>query len=244
MSKPTPPPPFVNHWPVWLICGWALAVSSIAGFINAYSFSAAVKIPVTHMTGSTSQVAIRLISGSTSRELVMYASVIGAFVAGAAISGMIVGTRVLKPGRRYGIVWAVEGAMLLVAELLFGDDMPWAATALMAAACGLQNAMASSYLGMVLRTTHLTGVLTDIGVLLGHFVKGEEVSGSKAAILFSILAGFLGGGVISTFWATQDDATPLLFLGSGLLVFGLCYYVNRVWHKESVGRRAAGILDE
>ena len=39
---------------------------------------------------------------------------------------------------------------------------------LVAAACGLQNAMCTSHFGAIIRTTHLTGTVTDIGSTLGR----------------------------------------------------------------------------
>ena len=33
--------------------------------------------------------------------------------------------------------------------------------------CGLQNATTSTYSGAVVRTTHVTGLFTDLGILLG-----------------------------------------------------------------------------
>lgn len=244
MSKPAPPVPFVNQWPTWLTAIWAASVAAIAGFINAHSFNKALQIPVTHMTGTSSQVALRLGNGDFSEKFWQFASILVAFLLGAALSGMIVGTRVLKPGRRYGIVWAAEGAILLAAEGLFIADFHWGGTLMMAAACGLQNAMASSYLGLVLRTTHLTGVLTDLGILLGHWLKREAVSKAKACILSSILGGFLAGGIFAARWDAWTAASPLPFLGAGLLVFGLGYYVHRVRHRRRVGAQAASAMDE
>lgn len=242
--KPAAPAPFVNQWPTWLTAIWAASVAAIAGFINAHSFGKALQIPVTHVTGTTSQVALRLGNGDLSEKFWQVASVLAAFTLGAALSGMIVGTRVLKPGRRYGLVWAAEGALLLGAEALFVFDQPWIGTLFMAAACGLQNAMASSYLGLVLRTTHLTGLLTDLGLILGHWLKREPVSKIKLTILLSILGGFLGGGIFAARWNAWTDASPLIFLGSGLLVFGLGYYIHRVRYRRRIGVQAAPSSDE
>jgi|GEM_PF-5134493 len=42
-------------------------------------------------------------------------------------------------------------------------------------ACGFQNALATHY-GLVLRTTHVTGLLTDLGTNLGMRLRGHRYS--------------------------------------------------------------------
>jgi uncharacterized membrane protein YoaK (UPF0700 family) len=41
-------------------------------------------------------------------------------------------------------------------------------------ACGMQNAMTTRYSGAVVRTTHLTGMVTDVGLLLGHMARSDR----------------------------------------------------------------------
>ena len=43
-------------------------------------------------------------------------------------------------------------------------------------ACGLQNALTTSYSGAVVRTTHLSGIITDIGNVLGMACRGGGAS--------------------------------------------------------------------
>jgi uncharacterized membrane protein YoaK (UPF0700 family) len=42
-----------------------------------------------------------------------------------------------------------------------------------ALSCGLQNGLTSKYSGNVVRTTHLTGTTTDLGIALGHVLRGS-----------------------------------------------------------------------
>ena len=67
--------------------------------------------------------------------------------------------------------------MLVSALMLAG----WAASTrddgvapcILAAAMGLQNGMLTKHAHAVVRTTHTTGLTTDIGVLLGHQVSRQ-----------------------------------------------------------------------
>jgi uncharacterized membrane protein YoaK (UPF0700 family) len=45
---------------------------------------------------------------------------------------------------------------------------------MLAMACGMQNAMTTRYSGAVVRTTHLTGMFTDMGLLIGHMLRSDR----------------------------------------------------------------------
>jgi len=54
------------------------------------------------------------------------------------------------------------------------------------AACGLQNGMATSYSGAVIRTTHVTGIATDVGLLLGRMLRRLLRGGCRKANLDAV----------------------------------------------------------
>lgn len=66
------------------------------------------------------------------------------------------------------------------------------ARAPLAAACGLQNGMTSSFPGMAIRTTHFTGTVTDLGLLVGRSYR-HGVDKGKAAVLTTTVVLFVGG---------------------------------------------------
>ena len=63
---------------------------------------------------------------------------------------------------------------------------------------GVQNAMVSHYKGTIIRTTHLSGVLTDLGLSLGYKLRGLEVESRRTILHLLILIGFLIGGVLAS----------------------------------------------
>ena len=63
---------------------------------------------------------------------------------------------------------------------------------------GIQNAMVSHYKGTIIRTTHLSGVLTDLGLALGYSVRGLNLEKRRIILHLLILIGFFMGGVIAT----------------------------------------------
>src|SRR5690606_9389894 len=96
----------------------------------------------------------------------------------------------LRAGRRYGVVLIVEGALLAFAVPLL-TRVPVAGSACAAAACGLQNAMATAYSGAVVRTTHVTGIVTDLGLAFSHWLRRSSGRGGRVRLLLALFTGFL-----------------------------------------------------
>jgi Protein of unknown function (DUF1275) len=51
---------------------------------------------------------------------------------------------------------------------------PYFCLYMLAMACGMQNGMTTRYSGAVVRTTHLTGMFTDMGLLIGHLLRSDR----------------------------------------------------------------------
>ena len=111
------------------------------------------------------------------------------FLIGAALNGIIIGAWKLIPGRRYGAAMIVEGCLLGAATYLFMHKHRLALPSV-SMACGLQNAMSSSYCGLMIRTTHVTGIVTDIGVMLGHWLRHRQIEGWKLRFLVRVVLAF------------------------------------------------------
>ena len=119
------------------------------------------------------------------------------FVAGAAFSGLFIGSSALQPGRRYGAALVVEAALLVLAMLAL-QASSLSGHYLASAACGLQNAMVTTYSGSIIRTTHLSGIFTDLGIMLGRRLRGEALDGRRLLLFLLLISGFICGGVVGT----------------------------------------------
>jgi uncharacterized membrane protein YoaK (UPF0700 family) len=208
--------------PVWISLG-GLLFSMTAGFINAIGFLGVHHNGLSHVTGQVTLVSIRLAEGGGESAL-KGVSVGLWFFFGAILSGIIVQRPELsRRGRRYGVAMTIEGVVLTAATWLLvrGNER---GEYLAAMACGLQNAMATSYSGAVLRTTHMTGIVTDLGILLGHWIRREPLEGHKARLLAQLLVGFILGGLAGALaftrmgpWALGLPAVTML--GAGVVFF-------------------------
>jgi len=210
----------------WVVVFGTL-LSSVAGYVNAVLLGI-YHVPVSHMSGAVSRLAIDL-STSNRPDFRGASAIFAGFLCGAILSGLIIGATQVRPGRRYGITMMIEGAILCTATLLLlGQNR--LGIPLAAMACGLQNAMASSFYGLIIRTTHATGMVTDIGVLLGQLLRYRRIEVWKLALLTLLLSGFFTGGVLGALAYLRIGIPSLFLAAAGCGTAGLSYYLWRLRH--------------
>lgn len=192
----------------------AMALAAMAGFVNS-SALAVFHSPVSHMSGTVSHLGIDLASG---RWMDAWGSVgiVCGFVLGAMLAGVLVGAWKLIPGRAYGVAMVVEGLALGIAAGLLVNGRAGVGLTVVALACGLQNAMSSSYCGLMIRTTHVTGTVTDIGVILGHWLRHRQIQAWKLAFLGGLVLSFGIGGWAGA-WLELEFGPKILFVPAGLM---------------------------
>ena len=188
-----------------------VVLAFISGATNAGGFLAIGQY-TSHMTGIVSAIADNLALGLFGAVGVGVVAII-AFVAGAACSAVLINW-----GRRndrikqYAYPIALEALLLLAFGVLgtASRDAPGfmaLAAPLLCFIMGLQNATITKISGSRIRTTHLTGMVTDIGIELGkhaYWHRNREKSEvpmvkadlKKLTILLRIVGMFFLGGVI------------------------------------------------
>ena len=200
----------------------ALALTFIAGFINSVALGF-FHAPVSHMTGAVSHLGLDLSRRQWADAAAALAIILG-FGTGALLTGLVLGSLHLLPGRRYGVVLICEGLFLgcatglLIVHHRFG--LP-----LVAMACGLQNAMTSSYCGLMIRTTHVTGTVTDIGVMLGHWLRHRQIDWQKLSFLTSVFLAFGAGGAFGAIADSFLGAASLGIAATACLISGTLFFV-------------------
>ncbi|MDR0182511.1 YoaK family protein [Lysobacter arvi] len=182
----------ITRLPAWVWLG-AASLAMVAGMVNVVGYLGFEHQAITHLTGTTTLLGAALAHGDARASVHLLLIVLG-FVGGAVLSGAIIQDSTLRLGRRYGVALAIE-AMLLVAAVPLFEHRQIAGAALAAMACGLQNAMTATYSGALVRTSHLTGMFTDLGVFLGHRLRGVPAEPRRLWLCVSIIGGFLLGGV-------------------------------------------------
>jgi len=211
-----------------------VGLAFVAGATNAGAFLA-VQRYTSHMTGVVSSMADAVILGDRT-VFATGVGALGAFVAGAATTAILV-----NAARRRGLssayalpllleallllVFGIVGAQLNQVHTLFVS----ATVALLSFTMGLQNAVVTKISHAEIRTTHMTGIVTDIGIELGKLLyvnrrtspAGERVLADRGhlRLLLQLLLGFFTGGVLGAagFHALGYVATvPLALVLVGL----------------------------
>ena len=150
---------------------------------------------VSHLTGNTSMLAAALANADVTAAL-HFGLVIGSFLFGTALSGFIIQNSRCNWGHRYGVTMFLESFFTLPCRPaacpanLCTESTAWH---LRLRAC--QNAMVSTYSGTVVRTTHVSGMFTDLGISLGHALRGLPVDRKRLNMCFLVISGFLCGGI-------------------------------------------------
>lgn len=215
--------------PAWVEWGaWLLAFN--AGGINAVGLLSLEHQAISHVTGSASWLGLALAKGNLGQVLHLTLVIIAFFI-GAALSGWIIKDESLKLGRRYSVCLAIEAGLLFASLNGFSSDAPTAAL-WASAACGIQNAMVSTYSGAVIRTTHISGTVTDLGIYFGHWLRGIPVEARRVRLHALAVIGFLvgaAGGAMA--WLRWSFAA--LWLPVGIcLSLAAAYEIYRRLHQD------------
>lgn len=180
---------------------------------------------VSHLTGDIANMTINLARWSPAMlaDLVRVSVAAVCFLLGAILAGVVIHHPTLDMSRPYGRTIISIGLLFLVAAASVGH-LPAAGIGLAAFGCGLQNSLAAHYRGLILRTTHLTGMFTDFGVTLGMRLRGHHVAAWKIGVPFALIVAFFLGGLCSAalHFAGFDS---IALAGIGYLFAGLAWSI-------------------
>lgn len=219
--------------------GWTLAF--VAGATNAGAFLA-VQQYTSHMTGMVSAMADNLVLG----QLQVAAAAFGAllsFLLGAALSAVLI-----NMARRRGLHSQYALPLLLEAALLLGFGLlgsrlatipalfTSATVMLLCLMMGLQNAVITKVSRAEIRTTHVTGIVTDIGIELGKLVYWNRLQTDPAlrvvadrerlTVLTLLLLAFFAGGVVGALGFQQLGYAMTMPLAALLVALALAPAVD------------------
>jgi uncharacterized membrane protein YoaK (UPF0700 family) len=222
----------------------AISLSWVGGFTNVITFLCCDKAFISHMTGNSTNFG-RSLAESSWQEVLFYGGILVAFFTGAAISAALTeGGRQLGHRSNYILPLGFEALLLAAMMLLykFARNNIFEIDTIMpvigAFAMGIQNATITKISGSVVRTTHVTGVITDLGLegmqyLLWCWrqargfslnrtrrilrVSQRHPTAQRLLVLYAIFLSFVGGVIGATLVFPTTGAwaliCPILFLG-------------------------------
>ena len=227
----------------------AALLSLTAGFVNAAGFLA-FSVLTTNVTGHAALFAERLVmeDWKTSRVVALWMTL---FLAGAFISSLIINFIGRNQRFSYVIPLLLETAVLAaVAVFGYRYDRSLVSKEIFAGSLlfvmGMQNAMVSLVSGSVVRTTHLTGTFTDLGIELAMLFTKEATERQaiklklklRGTIIFCFLSGAVFGAYLFHFSHYHAFLLPV-----AVLLYTLLYDVFRLHVKRYLRRFGSPVGD-
>lgn len=228
-----------------------------AGFINSFAFLVGERY-VSHVTGFGTQVGFALGKDEFlfSAELLLIPVF---FILGSFLSGILTSARIerkLKP--RYELVMLAMPIVILILMILalygvfgeFGASITSIEKAIfslcLATLCGLQNGCFATMTKGQIRTTHLTGISTDLGTDLAKLFFGKLPKTEKQFVnrinfcRISTIVSFAIGAVASALFSSSLGYVALLV--PAVLSIGICYAVSQISHSIDLRDQALELL--
>jgi len=232
----------------------AAYLAFVAGFVNSSGY-VLIGSFTSHVTGNVGRFANDLAShdaGAAAGATTM----ISAFLAGAFVASMIIESDALGTvAYAYGSALALEALLLVAftvafAGLVGGHLLHDLEGAFLCGAMGMQNSLVTRLSGAVVRTTHLTGVITDIGIEGARWFrwwrgKASEAWGlrlalgsaprerpvpSRIVLLATIVLAFLVGAVAGT--GSASTAKGMVMIVPAVLVAAGAAYAFRTARSD------------
>jgi uncharacterized membrane protein YoaK (UPF0700 family) len=207
----------------------ASLLSFVAGSVNVIGFFSIQRL-TTNVTGHFAFFANEVVKRNY-REALVYLLYIFSFFFGAFVSNFLVETVVRKKIRYINVIPVTVEIIILVFIAILSHRAVIQNTNLIACsllfAMGLQNALVTNISNSVVRTTHLTGLFTDLGIEISQlffYKKEDEVKKLRSSvklhlviIIFFFLGCIVGGYSYFIFGILS------LFLPATCLIAGLVY---------------------
>jgi uncharacterized membrane protein YoaK (UPF0700 family) len=198
---------------IWMLMAFQAGLLNIGGFMACHRF-------VSHVTGFATFFGYEINQADNSHAIGMLVVPLF-FLLGAMISGFLVDIR-LKMHKRpkyylsFGFIFILLLAIYIGGVVglfgVFGEPLnnrsDYLLLIILCFTCGIQNGSITSVSKSVIRTTHLTGITTDLGIGLARMLSAKKLSETmenekKATlmrvgiILFFGLGSVAGGFVFS-----------------------------------------------
>lgn len=209
--------------------GIASLLSFVAGLVNVVGFMAVTKL-TTNVTGHFAYFIDEAfhLQFQQAFHTILY---VFFFFFGAFFSNLMVELFSRIRENLIYIVPAILEALILFSIAVFGEKLVHQNPDLIAFcllfAMGMQNALVTAISHSVIRTTHLTGLFTDMGIELSQLFFHKNINDKlklyqSINLKLTIIAMFFSGGISGGLLYTKFGLKTLL-LGTIVLLVGLIY---------------------
>lgn len=209
----------------------AIVLSMVAGIVNVTGFLAFAQL-TTNVTGHFA-LFIQDVADFRLWQGTVYFAYIAAFFFGSFFSSYLIEKfKATKRLNVYVIPIAIQSVILILVAL--GDRFGFLTdvdgmACLLLFAMGLQNSYVTKISNTIVRTTHLTGLFTDLGIEISQLLfpknhpKQEQIR-AHIRLRVSIISFFLVGGLLGGFLFSRLDLGLNTLLVAVLILWGSLFY--------------------
>jgi len=209
----------------------AIVLSLVAGIVNVSGFLAFRQL-TTNVTGHFA-LFINDVADLAFWKGLIYFLYIFSFLLGSFSSGFLIEKyRENKRLNVFLIPTLIESLVLIMVGVLNGSILegnPDLIVCSLLFAMGLQNSFVTNISNAVVRTTHLTGLFTDLGIDISQlffpkvYPKREKLK-AGIKLRLSIISSFFGGGLLGGFLYTKAGLDlKTLLVAASILIASLFY---------------------
>lgn len=209
--------------------GIASLLSFVAGIVNVAGFFSVQRL-TTNVTGHFAFFVDKVFKLDLWEGFVFFLYVFFFFL-GAFVSNFLISYFSRKGDQYIYVVPASIECFILFTLGLWGQRLvgvsPNTIAFSLLFAMGLQNSLVTKISGSTVRTTHLTGLFTDLGIELSQlfFYKAQDQRNALMSLVklrLTIIGFFFTGSIVGGILCSKIGLQALV-LAAGTLVFGLIY---------------------
>ncbi len=207
----------------------ASVLSFVAGIVNVAGFLAVQQL-TTNVTGHFAYFVDEIFQFNFSKSIVYFVYIISFFLGAIATSFLIEALHVRSKINSYIFPVSIEILILFLiavfANLLIIENANYIVCSLLFA-MGLQNALVTKISNATVRTTHLTGLFTDLGIEIAQLFcykkpKNKIILFSSIKLKLTIIIFFFIGGILGGLFY-QKIKLKVLFIAEFILTLGLLF---------------------
>ena len=201
----------------------------------------------THMTGALAKVGNNF-AGSDTTPALEGLGMAGAFFGGALTSGFLTSRKEWKTLLTCSLTLVCVGVLHCAVAALTNGEQATAGAYVAAYAAGLQNGMLTTITGF-LRTTHVTGTVTDVGLLVGQAYPtkwNDSAHWWKTRVLATDLIFFVSGALAARCLFDAGLDNYVAYVSAGIAFFVGCSGLVHIYLELREAQREAhqDALDE
>lgn len=205
-----------------IVLFWIGTLSFISGYANVYGIIL-IGLTLTHFSGDVSKAAIHLASHSSlDEQIIKIIFGLFLFLAGNIFAGLLIGERAFNMKKRYGFVFIGIGLAIFLTYILFGHNKNFAY--ILCFTTGIQNGLFMTYKGILIRTSHITGSISDLGVYIGYKLRGIKVDNIKIYYYLTTIIAFFVGGVFAGYLYEKFENDAIILVPLLYFIVGAGYF--------------------